>query len=132
MEINITTLAAMDCFPLSHSRAEGGETAGRDTWSASKEQAEETPLLDTEEKLQAMRDFARSSGGWDSKEVAAWSAQEVNALLLQWIAGDCRELGADRLEDIDWEEAEKWQSEGQAPSNLFKGIDGNIYFYLGN
>jgi len=94
MEIEITSLLEMDCFALSHSRAEGGETAGQDTWNASKEQAEETPLLDTPEKLDAMRDFARSSGGWNDEEVAAWNDQEVNALFLQWIAGDVRQLPA--------------------------------------
>jgi hypothetical protein len=95
MEIDITRLSDLDCFQLSHSRAEGGENAGRNTWNASKAQAAETPLLDTEEKLQAMRDFARSSGGWTAEEIAEWSAEEVNALFLQWVAGDCREAGAD-------------------------------------
>jgi hypothetical protein len=47
------------------------------------------------------------------------------------VAGDCRELGADSLAEIDWEEAEELQSEGQASSNMFKGTDGKIYFYLG-
>ena len=132
MQIDISSLLEMDCWPLSHSAFEGGENAGRNTWQASLEQAEETPLLDTPEKLEAMRDFARSSGGWDAEEVAAWDAEEVNALFLQWIAGDVRELGADSLEEIDWQEAEELQSQGQAPSNLFRGDDGKLYFYLGS
>ena len=94
MEIEITSLLDLDQFSLSHSAAEGGQNAGRDTWNAAKEQAAETPLLDTPEKLQAMREFARASGGWDAEETAAWSEQEVNALFLQWIAGDCRECPA--------------------------------------
>ena len=122
MEINITSLLEADQFALSHSRMEGGENAGQNTWRASLEAAEETPLLDTEEKLQAMRDFALSSGGWDDEEVAAWTSQEVNALFLQWIAGDCRECGADRLGDLDWGTVEA--------GNLFKGIDGQIYFSI--
>lgn len=49
---------------------------------------------DRPEKLQAMRDHALSSGGWGEDEANAWDAQEVNALFLQWIAGDCRECPA--------------------------------------
>lgn len=132
MYIEITSLIELDCFPLSHSSAEGGENAGRDTWNASKDQAKETPLLDTEEKLESMREFARSSGGWTREEVEAWNADEVNALFLQWIAGDVREAGADSLSEIDWEEYESQASEGRISSNLSKGNDGRIYFYLGN
>ena len=131
MQINITPLLEMDCFTLSHSRAEGGQNAGQNTWKASQSKAQEIKLLDTPKKLQAMRDFARSSGGWNNEEVSAWNENEVNALFLQWIAGDCRELGANSLEDIDWQEAEESQSAGQAPSNLFRSDSGEIYFCLG-
>ena len=122
----------MNCFTLSHSIAEGGKNAGQNTWNASKKQAENTQILNTPEKLQAMRDFVRESGGWNKEEVAAWDENELNALFLQWVSGDVRELGADSLNEIDWEEAEEMQREGQAPSNIFKGDDGKIYFYLGN
>jgi len=133
MEIEITKLSEINCFTLSQSAFEGGENAGQNTWNAAKKQAlNSSPLLNTPEKLQAMRDFARESGGWNWEEIAAWSDNELNALFLQWIAGDVRELGADYLDEIDWEEAEEMQSEGQAPSNIFKGTDGKIYFYLGN
>jgi len=132
MYIDITSLLELDCFPLSHSCAEGGDNAGRNTWNASKAQADKTPLLDTEEKLEAMREFARSSGGWTREEVEAWNADEVNALFLQWIAGDVREAGADSLSEIDWDEYEELASEGRITSNLSKGNDGRIYFYLGN
>jgi len=132
MVINITYLLEMNCFTLSHSRAEGGENAGENTWQASQSKAQEIKLLDTPEKLQAMRDFARSSGGWNESEVTAWTENEVNALFLQWVAGDCRELGADSLEDIDWINAQVLQENGQVPSNLFRSDSGEIFFYLGN
>lgn len=132
MEIEITPLADMDAPTLSASRAEIGDNAGRITWQAAQDQAEETPLLDTPEKLDAMRDFARESGGWTREETAEWTPQEVNALFLQWIAGDCRQLGANSLEEIDWEEAEEAQHEGNAPGNIHRADDGRIYFYLGN
>jgi hypothetical protein len=108
MEINITSLLETDQFPLSHSIAEGGQDAGRETWQASLSAASETPLLDTPEALEAMREFARSSGGWDAEEIATWSDQELNALFLQWIAGDCRQCPA-TLEGITFEEREPGQ-----------------------
>jgi hypothetical protein len=132
MEIEITSLLEMHAPDLSASRMELGDDAGRITWQAAKEQAEETPILNTPEKLDAMRDFARASGGWDAEEVAAWDAEEVNALFLQWIAGDVRELGADTLAGIDWTEAEEMQREGQASGNLFRAEDGRVFFYLGS
>ena len=148
MDIEITSLLELDQFALSHSRAEGGQNAGPETWQAAQEQAAETPILDSPEKLQALRDFARSSGGWDDEEITAWSDQEINALFLQWVASDCRECpallniydgdgtsrfsSADSLEEIDWEETEKQQEAGQTASNLFRAEDGSIFFYLGN
>lgn len=129
MEIDITSLLDVDQFERSHSRMEGGENAGQNTWLASLEAAAETVLLDTEEKLQAMRDFARSSGGWDEEEVNAWSGQEVNALFLQWIAGDCREAGADSLAEIDWEEYRADCEAGQCAGRIYRGdIEGDPSF----
>jgi len=116
MEIEITSLLEMDCFALSHSRAEGGDTACRDTWNASLEQAEETPLLDSPEKLDAMRDFARSSGGWGSEEIATWDAQKVNALFLQWIAGDVRQLPAKLGVEITERDGEWWRDDEDGES----------------
>jgi hypothetical protein len=130
MEIDITSLLEMDCFPLSHSAAEGGQDAGRNTWHASQSQADETPLLDTPEKIECFRDWLADWGAWDEKERAAMSDRDLNALFLQWVAGDCRELGADSLGEIDWHEAEEMQRQGQVSSNLFRGDDGKIYFTL--
>lgn len=115
MEIEITSLLEMDCFELSHSRAEGGDNAGTNTWNASKEQAEETPLLDTPEKLEAMRDFAEDSGGWTREEIAEWSDEEINALFLQWIAGDVRQLP--RVLDSEFEERDGgwWRTDEDEP-----------------
>jgi hypothetical protein len=91
MEIDITSLADLDASPLSHSQAEGGPTAGPDTWNAAKQQAQETALLDTQEKLDAFREWVRPSGGWTREEIDNWTPQECNAHFLQWIAGDIRE-----------------------------------------
>lgn len=78
-----------------------------------------------------MRDFARSSGGWTKAEIERFTPTKVNALFLQLVAGDIRQLGADSLDEIDWNKAEELQSEWQAPSSLYKGDDGRVYYYLG-
>jgi len=91
MDIDITSLSDLDAFPLSHSQAEGGPTAGRDSWNASLEQVNETALLDTPEKLDAFREWVADFGAWDEDERNAWTPQECNALFLQWIAGDIRQ-----------------------------------------
>jgi hypothetical protein len=144
MEIDITSLLEKDQFKLAHSQAEGGQNAGAETWNASLSAAEKTPILDTPEKLQAMRDFAKSSGDWNEEEIAAWTNQEINALFLQWIAVDCRECpalengfaktdsrysSADSLSKIDWKRTRKMQESGQSSSNLFKS-GRKIYFSL--
>ena len=103
MQIEITPLIETDMFLFSHSVAEGGHDAGRQTWQAAND--ENSQLLDTPEKLEAMRDFALSSGGWNREEVDAWTPEEVNALFMQWVAGDCRECPA-KLEGITFEQRE--------------------------
>ena len=103
MEIEITSLLDLDAFPLSHSQAEGGRDAGRNSWQAAMGQAEDTALLDTPEKLDAFRDWVRPFGGWEDEEIDAWTPQECNALFLQWIAGDTRQAPA-LLDGVTFEE----------------------------
>lgn len=129
MEINITSLKDMDCFALSHSVMEGGSNAGQNTWQAAKEQAEETSLLDTEEKKEAFREWIADFGAWSEEDIAEMDDINLNALFLQFIAGDVREAGADYLEDIDWEKYEKDVEDGQI-SGYFYQNNGEIYFNL--
>lgn len=131
MEIKLDSILKMNAWQLSHSAFEGGPNAAKNTWQASLEATEDHKLLDTEEKLSAMRAFAVSSGGWTREEIAGWGALELNALFLQWVAGDCRQLGADSLAEIDWEEIERDIEERLCSVNLFKGDNGSVYFYLG-
>ena len=101
MYINITHLLETDLFPFSHSRAEGGENAGRETWDAAL--IGPRPLLTTPEEFEALRDFAESTGGWDEEEVTSWDENECQALFLQFVAGDVRECPAS-LDGIEFEE----------------------------
>jgi hypothetical protein len=86
---------------------------------------------ETEEKRAAFRDFVRSSGGWDDDEINAWSDSELNALCLQWIAGDIREACSDCKGDtagFDWEEYEVGAQTGRHSSRLYRAADGSVYF----
>lgn len=132
MEIDITAFVETEePSDYSASWAELGDGVGTITWNAAMRRAAEGRILDTEEKLDAMRAFARSSGGWDAEEIARWSADEVNALFVQWVAGDMRDgdiIGG--MSDEEWAAYEARASEGQCSANIFRGIDGRIYFSL--
>jgi hypothetical protein len=55
---------------------------------------------------------------------------ELNALCIQWIAGDARHCGIDGedLSAINWPKIEQDQENGQAPGSLSLGDDGRIYW----
>jgi GH18 family chitinase len=134
MEIKITSFVN-SCAPrdYSASRAEIGDDAGRVTWEAALEDsADNLDLLDSADKVEAFQAFVISSGGWSEAEVTAWNHQELTALFIQWISGDLREMGIDDTSDIDWEDVESGQHSGSYPGNIFRGTDGEIYFYAGS
>lgn len=125
MQINITAFFTAQIAPmdLSASIAEIGANAGAYTWAASVEAAQDLQLLTTPGELGAFRQFAQSSGG-EFDDSTDWQA-----LFLQWIAGDLREMGVRRSTDtIDWAEVEQLQEDGQCPINIFRGTDGQMYF----
>lgn len=116
-------------FDMSNNRATLGDNAGELTWNASKACAESIRLLDTDEKRDDFRAFVKSSGGWTDEEIAAWDDLELNALLLQWIAGDIREAFGDAdPAEWDWEDYREQSEAGRVSSRLFLGDDGKVYF----
>lgn len=139
-EIDITDLIASENFvpfDMSNNRMTLGDAAGALTWAASKECAVATqpPLLATEELKQQFRDFVRSSGGWTVDEIAAWDDTELNALLLQWIAGDIREAFDDAdFADWDWAQYEEGAKAGRLASRIYRAdvgpSAGRIFFSI--
>ena len=131
MEIDITSFFEnAEPWKFSHSIAEGGPSAGSDTWRAALSEAAEAPLLKTPEALDALRGWARSSGGWEKDEIDAWGADECNALFIQLVSGDMREAGIDEqaIENVDWAAYEKFcENQGGA---IYRGDDGRIYYQL--
>lgn len=137
MELDITeffrNVAPMD---YSASVAEIGQDAGSQTWRAACEDSEDYPILDNEEKREAFRAFIRSSGGWNDAEITAMSDRDLNALCIQWIAGDMRNGGlhAD-MTAADWKDYQARAESGECSGSIFGGplsVDGQVYFYIGS
>jgi hypothetical protein len=137
MQLNITTFfnSDVDMSDISGSRMEHGDDAARITWNNAKEatRSHVPPLLDTEEKLDAMRDHVRGFGAWSRDELAEYSAEDLNALLLQFIAGDIREVCSpdDMTADSWWKEYESGCERGTYAGRMYRGDDGLVYYYLG-
>lgn len=130
MEINLSSLLSTDMFQFSHSVAEGGSNAGRETWQAAL--AGPRPLLDVE-GVAAFRSWVKDFGAWDAAEIAGWSVNECEALFLQFVAGDVREAGFDSLESMtpeDWAEYEAESTAGKVSGNLFRSDSGEVFFSL--
>ena len=135
MEINITAFFRdADHFEYSHSIAEGGPNAAENTWHASLHS--EFTLLNSYDEREEARDWFGTFGAWDDEEQAAWTETELNALLVQWIAGDIREAESlctdEETGEINWEAYEELQHLGTVSANMFKGVDGEIYYTIGS
>lgn len=130
MQINITQFYREAC-PMDYAASvvEIGQNAGRDTWQAAKEDANDWNMLNTDEKRQAFREWVKETGGWDDEGIAAWSNLELNALFVQWVAGDIRECLEWDCEDV-WTNYAEMSQAGQVPSNLWRDDQGQVFFSL--
>lgn len=129
MEIDITHMIddSDRMHMLSGSVCELGNNAGEITWNNSKDYAAKNILLKTPKEIEQAKKWFREFGAWEQSEITAWDDNEVNALLVQYIAGDIREM-------ISFETYEDYQAEseaGTASGRIFKS--GNkFYFYVGS
>jgi hypothetical protein len=133
-ELDITRFVN-EAAPMDYSAsvAEIGQNAGPDTWRAACDDSDDWPLLQTDEQREAFRAFVRDSGGWSREEIAAWSDAELNALCIQWVAGDIRECGIrPGMTDGEWGEIQSQMEDGLIPSRIGQSIDGGWLFYIGS
>lgn len=129
MEIDVTDyVQGYDCEQLSSSIAESGlENIGEITWRNAMIHVAVQPLVKPDQQ-DALRQWIGELGAWDETEIAAMSDQETNALLLQFVAGDVREMEA-------YADLEEWGQachDGQASGRLYPGDDDRWYFYVGS
>lgn len=130
-EIDITDfLASHSLKYFSGSIAELGQGAGAQTWEECNDKAEEWQPLDTEEKRETFINFCSNAGFSEADDMHAWPDSELQALCIQWIAGDARECGIDGqdLDSLDWDAIEERQHEGQCSGSIYRGDDGRIYW----
>ncbi len=135
MELDCTWLLDADCGQFSGSIAELGNNAGRITWNNSLTEAESAWPDMTPEQLQKAKDYFGEFGAWERKEIAAWTPQEVKALLIQLIAGDIREAEACCWDYenhcIHWKAYYAESEKGRIGGRLTLGIDNRVYYYVG-
>lgn len=134
MEIDITRFVREACpRDYSASIAEIGNNAGADTWRAALDDAEDYPFLDSDDAREAFREYVRGFGAWDEGEIAAWSNDDLNALLIQMIAGNMREMRiTPDMSADDWHRVHAEVNAGQSPGTIYPGNEGRIYFYMGS
>lgn len=144
MEIKITHLVnrSDEMYYYSASRAELGDGVGQITWQNAMDNCDsENPdadpiLLILPSEIEIAKNWFADFGAWDSEEIEAWDDQEVNALLLQFIAGDIRESLPELLDD--YEEYQKQAEAGQISGRIYKcDIEdnddfGEWFIYIGN
>ena len=126
MKIDITDLISEDLGMFSGSAAELGDNAGQITWRNALEYVTGNPIVPNAD---AARDYFESFGAWSADELKAMSDQEINALALQFIAGDVREIEgkcADDNGEIDWQEYGELASAGQLPGAYY-AYNGRVY-----
>lgn len=130
MYLDISHLIDSDFQPemCSGSIMELGDNAGRITWENSKRESAARPLLVGDEQIQGARDYFATFGAWTREEIDGWDAGEVNALALQFVAGDIREM-----EDCaeDYADYQKQSEAGRLRGCIHRDDDGKWYFYLG-
>lgn len=134
MEINITRFFnEAEPFNFSASAAERGENAGRETWANAVAEGESNAILRTPEQIEALRRYVKEFGAWEEEEIASWSDSECNALFIQLISGDMREIESVCMGDdgeIDWTEYKRLAKEGTIHGNIYRCYDGKVWYYL--
>jgi hypothetical protein len=134
MEIDITSFFNdADAYEFSASISEMGNCAGKITWANACARGSTAPLLTSPEQLRALRSYVKGFGAWDDEEIAAWSDDECNALFIQLISGDMREIEGLCMGDdgeVDWAEYDRLSEQGTISGNLYRGDDERIYYSL--
>lgn len=132
MEINITGFFYTGRAHLySASKVELGDDAGKITWVNALGYANKHRMLDTEDQLEAFRQFVKETGGWTQEEMSNWTNHELNALFVQFVAGDIREGGLSAPHQ-DWKQYQADCETGLVSGRIFNSEDDQVFYYIGN
>lgn len=125
--VDITEFIRQECMrDYSASVAEIGANAATYTWQVCIENASEWNFIPADQ-FDYFKDWVQSSGGWTREEIDAWSETELQALCMQWIAADVRELGADSP-NPDWDSIRADQESGRIPSSIYRDKSGRVFW----
>lgn len=123
----------------SASQAELGEDAGSITWENCRRDgtARLRDLTDAhtgwDDLHDQIREYAKSFGAWDEKDIDTWSQTDLHAFLLQDIAAAVREWdsldGTDDGWDGDWKEYQAECEKGSMSGRLSLGDNGSDVYY---
>jgi hypothetical protein len=131
MELNITnffnTAAPMD---YSASIAEIGRDAARDTWQAALDDSADFQLLTTDAQRDEFKAHMQAMGFSEADNFATWTNEALNALCIQLVSGTMREMG--NPEDWDSDDWSRYEADENCCHEIFKGDDGQIYYYIGS
>lgn len=133
-EINVSCLLEnVNPNDLFGSVATHGKDAAKVTWSASVEAAKTNALDLSEDDREGARKYFEGFCAWEADEIASWTDEELDALILQYASGDLSEAqslcAGDGLADIDWTEYEALAEQGTIGGNLFEN-DGALFITL--
>lgn len=127
LEIDVSFLLEDEASNYSASRMELGDNAGKITWNNALDDSDKITL--TPEEIREAKDYIRTWGAWDDEEIDSWTDVETKALIIQYAAGDFRELEnccTDDEGEIDWEMYEAEATHGQLSGSLFMH-EGRLY-----
>jgi hypothetical protein len=133
MEIDITDFVK-NRDPWEYSRSDfenGNDRAGPETWKAAQDLAAREPMLSTPDQLEAMRQWIKDTGAWPD-EYATMSDDDLNALFIQLVSGDLREMGLEGIDpsDFDWESYQADEESGRISGSIYQCEDKSIIYSL--
>ena len=127
MEIDVTRYSdnREDMIQFSASQHELGPDAGTITWNNSVAEAKLHPLLTTCHEIREAKGWLAEFGAWTKDEIQNWTWDETNALILQFIAGDLREIE-------HYESLEAYQADENNSGRLYHNeVLGEWWFCIG-
>ena len=125
MELDITFLIEKDpniLINYSASIAEIAENAGSITWENSLKLNH--AFVSQSGDIDNAKRYFEGFGAWCAEEIAAWTNQELNAVILQLVVGDLREY-LKAVKTKTPKELKRWEE--NHGGNIYKS--GNKYYY---
>lgn len=123
MELNITKFF-YEAKPINYQNSiavSGLQNIGDINWKRAKKDSR-LYVFATEENRKDFVDWLEGFGAWERDEMEAWTLKELNALIIQFVAGWVQEK-----ENITWKEYEKLSNSGQVSGCLYEDTEGNVF-----